>query len=236
MNKSTRNEETTVHQEISLLLPWYVNASLDDQDRLKVDSHLAECAICRDDLRLEQRVYQGVADDAGIEYMPAVSLKKLQSKLDGTKPEAEEVMAPGAAPGAVPRAGFKRRSLPWQGLMAASIAVLAVAVSLLAADRWMHARIRGAAPEFYTVTNPVVRPQDEVIRAVFAPNITLVELQGVLDEAQLRIVAGPTEAGVYSLARKSDVPVSSSLARLRAHSTVRFAESTQPVGESGQTP
>jgi hypothetical protein len=61
---------------------------------------------------------------------------------------------------------------------------------------------------------------------VFSPNITLVELQSLLDEAQLRIISGPSEAGVYSLAAKSNLPVSKSLALLRQHAAVRFAEGT----------
>jgi hypothetical protein len=54
-----------------------------------------------------------------------------------------------------------------------------------------------------------------------------VELQAILDEAQLRIVSGPTEAGVYSLAANSDRPVTDSLSLLRRHASVRFAESTR---------
>jgi hypothetical protein len=75
-----------------------------------------------------------------------------------------------------------------------------------------------------------------VIRAVFAPSITLVELQSILDEAQLRIVSGPTEAGVYSLASKSTLTVPASLALLRQHPTVRFAEGTLPERKSGNSP
>jgi len=41
---------------------------------------------------------------------------------------------------------------------------------------------------------------------VFSPTITLVELQAILDEAQLRIISGPTEAGVYSLRRRPPTP------------------------------
>jgi len=64
-------------------------------------------------------------------------------------------------------------------------------------------------------------------RAVFSPTLTLVELQRILDESQLRIISGPSEAGVYSLAANSRRTVGSSLALLRAHAEVRFAESTQ---------
>jgi hypothetical protein len=75
-----------------------------------------------------------------------------------------------------------------------------------------------------------------VIRAVFSPTITLVQLQSLLDEAQLKIVSGPTEAGVYSLASNSTLTVRSSLALLRQHATVRFAEATAPEPDSGNAP
>ncbi|MEA3197038.1 MAG: hypothetical protein QOF32_1090, partial [Gammaproteobacteria bacterium] len=83
---------------------------------------------------------------------------------------------------------------------------------------------------------PRVHAPGEVIRAVFSPTITLVELQAILDEAQLRIVSGPTEAGVYSLAANSSRPVISSLALLRGHTKVRFAEGTEPTLGPGDTP
>ena len=80
---------------------------------------------------------------------------------------------------------------------------------------------------YHTVTSAAPRAPDEVIRAVFSPAITLVELQAILDEAQLRIISGPTEAGVYSLAATSERPVTASLSLLRRHTSVRFAESTR---------
>jgi hypothetical protein len=52
----------------------------------------------------------------------------------------------------------------------------------------------------------------------------------------LRIISGPTEAGVYSLAAQSNRPVSSSLALLRQHAAVRFAESTRPDRKPGASP
>jgi len=68
----------------------------------------------------------------------------------------------------------------------------------------------------------------EAIRAVFAPDVTLVQLEAVLDDARLRIVAGPSEAGVYSLAQTGEHgSVAEALTRLRGHTEVRFAESTE---------
>jgi hypothetical protein len=241
-------DDAQEHMEIAALIPWYVNDSIGEHERQRVEAHLLLCAHCRDDLALERSVYQRMTAETAIEYMPAASLKRLQARLDGIDPAASaDVPADVTAevPADVPAKVVsevavtekpRRRSMPWQGLMAASVAVMAVALSLLAADRWMQFRARTAAPNYYTVTTSTPRAPNEVIRAVFSPTVTLVELQTMLDEAQLRIISGPTEAGVYSLASTSQRPVSSSLALLRGHAKVRFAEGTQPSTGPGDTP
>jgi hypothetical protein len=229
MSSNRRTDMTPEHHEIAALIPWYVNASLDRAARHRVDAHLNGCAICRDDLRTEQRIFEALDVETAIEYMPAASLKRLQAQLDAAQePAAPAVQAPARA-----AAGAQKWRRP---LLAASIAAIAVAVTVLMADRWMPLRAQLLAPNYHTVTSAQLRPKDEVIRAVFAPTITLVELQAILDESQLRIVSGPTEAGVYSLAGKSGQSVSASLALLRRHSTVRFAEETRSESEPGSAP
>jgi hypothetical protein len=212
------------HQAISGILPWFVNGTLGELERQRVDAHLRTCAVCRNDLLQEQRVYQAMAGETSVEYMPAASLKRLQAKLDGPRKGAAPVEM--AASPAMPVKQPTRRWMPWQRI-AASIAVAAVVLSLLTMNQWARFRTRELSPDYQTVTTSRSRAPDEVIRAVFSPSITLVELQAILDEAQLRIVAGPTEAGVYSLARNSEQSVNSSLALLRRHADVRFAESTE---------
>jgi hypothetical protein len=197
---------------IADLFPWYLNGTLGSRERQRVEAHVQECSTCREELERERRIYEEMAVEPSVEYMPAPSLKRLQAAISAQGAE-HTPSQPAVA----------RRLLPWTGLAAASIVVAAVAVAFLTADRWGHSR----RPDYHTVTTSAPRPQDEVIRAVFAPTITLVDLQGILAEAQLRITAGPTEAGVYSLAATSRRPVSASLALLRNHPEVRFAESTQ---------
>ena len=223
------------HPEISELIPWYVNGTIGDLDRQRVDEHLAECGCCRNELASEQRIAETMSADPSLEYMPAASFKRLTARLDRLPPAT----APGSAPpggspsldGVSPDLPSTRSPHAWR--LAASLAALALAFGAVPAYRWMRSNPAGASADYHTVTASTPRPRDEVIRAVFSPTITLVELQAILEEAQLRIVAGPTEAGVYSLAAKSSRPVASSLALLRRHSAVRFAESTRAGHEQG---
>ena len=220
---------TPVHLDISALIPWYVNGSIGERDRQRVDEHMALCVQCRNELARDRWIHDRMTGENAVEYIPVASLNRLQARLDDVHSEPADPPMADTAAAAKPRHG----SMPWQGLMAASIAVMAVAISLLAADRWLQSGAHGTAPAYHTVTSAAPRAPDEAIRAVFSPTITLIELQGILDEAQLRIVSGPTEAGVYSLAVKSRQSVNSSLALLRAHAQVRFAESTQTSMGSG---
>jgi anti-sigma factor RsiW len=231
MTHHRRTEYSAEHHEVSALLPWYVNETLAESERQRVDAHLGDCTACRDDLAAQQRICEAIAAQPALDYMPVASLKRLQTRLDAQVETGRPLPATPAAQH--PQAAGRT---PWRALMAASVAGMAVALAVFAAGRWIQVDSRLTQPKYRTVTNSAPRPQGEVIRAVFSPNITLVELQAILDEAQLRIVSGPTEAGVYSLASKSTLTVRSSLALLRQHSTVRFAEGTLPEPDPGSSP
>src|ERR1700688_2357923 len=136
MTPRHRSSVACEHQEISTLLPWYVNGRIGEQERQRVDAHLILCAGCRDDLARGRTISQGMTAEPAVEYMPAASLKRLQARLDGV---AGAASANAEAP--VPAARKpRRRPLTWQGLIAASVAVMAAALSLLGAARSVPTR------------------------------------------------------------------------------------------------
>ena len=244
------------HEELSALLPWYVNDTLSDRDRHRFEAHLGGCAACRTELHQERQIHERMSAKPGVEYLAAPSLQRLQARLDllrantpaapsldavpaACEPAQPELPPKEALPAAKPDESVPslRRAMglrrPLMRTKVAAALVLAAAFGVLAANRW-HVRIQAFEPNYRTVTSTASRPSAEVIRAVFAPTVTLVDLQAILDDSQLRIVAGPTEAGVYSLAATSSRSVGASLAILRRHPNVRFAESTLPGDEPGQ--
>jgi RNA polymerase sigma-70 factor (ECF subfamily) len=113
----------------------------------------------------------------------------------------------------------------------AALAVLAIGLSIWGAASWMHGGATLSDAPYRTVTLPAPVMEGAVIRAVFAPSLALKERSALLDRAGLKIVAGPTEAGVYSLAPVSiadSARLESALRQLRAHPGVSFAE---PIAE-----
>jgi anti-sigma factor RsiW len=221
------DQSRTPCREVSEALPWYVNGTISEEERQRVDAHLAQCANCRHELAQDRLVYRGMNTETAVEYMPAASLKRMQSRLDAVE-AAASVNVASEKP--------DRPPMQWQGLLVASIATMAVAIGLLAFNQWMQLRARTLAPKYHTVTTPMPRAQGEVIRAVFSPAITLAEVQVILNNAGLRIVSGPTEAGVYSLAANSKRSVGASLEILRSNAKVRFAESIQSTVGTDDTP
>jgi anti-sigma factor ChrR (cupin superfamily) len=115
MTDRHRSPAACNYRDISALLPWYVNGSIGEHERQRVDAHLILCTGCREDLAQERRIYQGMTAETAVEYMPAASLKRLQARLDGVVGAASANV--GAEVSAARRPG--RRSTPWQGWMAA---------------------------------------------------------------------------------------------------------------------
>jgi hypothetical protein len=211
-------EHAVDHEETWDLLPWYVNGRLDEPERQRIDGHLRTCAACRNELAAQRQLYELMTPDSTFEHLPSAGLKRLRQRL---APQ-DTMIEP--SPVAPTRRPSSARRPPWQGVMAASVAVMAIALSVLAAVLWSQSQRRAPPADYYTVTTATPHTAGEVIRAVFISTITLSELQAVLEDAQLKIVAGPTEAGVYTLAAATSQPTDWSLQRLRRQPAVRFAE------------
>jgi RNA polymerase sigma-70 factor, ECF subfamily len=109
----------------------------------------------------------------------------------------------------------------------AALAAFATGALIWAAFSWMHRETPFSNAPYRTVTIAAPVIEDAVIHAVFAPTLTLRERSSLLERAGLRIVAGPTAAGVYTLAPVSPADpaaLETALQQLRAHPSVRLAE------------
>ena len=46
------------HEEVFGLFPWYLNGTIAETERQKVDEHVRVCATCRDQLAREREIYR----------------------------------------------------------------------------------------------------------------------------------------------------------------------------------
>jgi hypothetical protein len=139
-------------------------------------------------------------------------------------------------PGPAPARSARRRSrgigkaaMPW---LIAAMVVQAIGLAALGVAWWSRpvapvALQPGSGAVYRTLSAPDAAPQAATIRVVFAPEITMAQVQAMLAAARLQVRAGPSDVGVWTLgpARDSNrAETEAALRELRASSQVRFAE------------
>lgn len=227
------------HQEAWELLPWYVNDTLQDEERRAVEEHLARCPLCRSELASSRQVALAVQRAAELPDVAAERIDRLLARLD----EPAVARAAGESATGAPAAATVGRLAPavrWAlALQAAAILALALGLAyLLAVPRALSSPEpatsqaasptagSSAGPDFRTLAAPPAAAAPAArVRVVFDPAASEEELRRLLLEAGARFAGGPSPAGVYALEVAGGAPAAAdALARLRAHPRVELAE------------
>jgi hypothetical protein len=193
-------------------IPWLVNGRASDDERAALEQHLAHCADCRAEVAMQRTLLQGMQTRPLVEKMPHASFQKLNARIDAER-------------AAVHHHPQRRRQAPalvqW---LTAAVVIQALLLGTLLATL-LHGRQQAAEEAPYrTVSSPAATPGKPSVRAVFAMDMTLGELQALLERSHLRIMGGPSAEGVYTLASTTAGDGRRALLTLRAHPAVRFAE------------
>ena len=216
------------HRQAWDLIPWFINGSAPDSRSASLEHHLRECPECRAEVEAQRAIMQAMKKRPLVETMPHGSLQKLWARIDAQPVPAAEPTARG-----IPDTIRIRQRPPRMAMwLAAAIVMQAL---LLGAVTLLLMRMPGDEGAFRTVSSPAAVTTAPSVRAVFAPDMTLGELQALLERAGLRIVNGPTPEGVYTLAgtQSANADPARQLAVLRSHPATRFAE---PIGSPARSP
>lgn len=239
--------------EAARLLPWHLTGRLAAADAARVAQHLSQCATCRADLESQRLLRARLRDDGPLDYAPQAGLAATLARIDELGRELDVPAAATATPAAaaagapaIAAQGHDRRAR-WRApqWLAAAVVVQAIGLGILGSLLVARdAARRPAQPARYeTLTAPQAEARDGQLRAVFSPDMTLGQLEQLLGARGLQVVAGPTEAGVYTLglgpaaqeptspdATSHEAPsperIGTALRALRADPRVRFAEPT----------
>ena len=71
----------TCHDDVWLLLPWYVNQSLSGEERELVEEHLKGCVTCRGELNIQRKLQEEVRNSETAGLCEHIQLENLIQKI-----------------------------------------------------------------------------------------------------------------------------------------------------------
>lgn len=198
------------HDEANALLPWLANGTLAGGERHEVEAHVRDCIRCRRELDSLATLRRELADPPDV---PAPDMRRVNARIDAHRG------------GPIRRFIAPLLTSPVRvALLAQSIALVALAIILV----WP-----AASPEHYrTLTDVADLPAGAYVRTVFGPDVTRRELERLLADLDLRIAAGPSPRGVYTLRSTDGFALEGErLEELRQRPDVLFAEPLRIGGD-----
>ena len=210
------DERFADHREAWELIPWVVNGTATEQERALVHAHLAGCADCTSEFRFQSELRTDRARHihAGCECVSFLSKAEHPAgQCTGCERDVPSALC------SLHRQAHAAGRCGARGRMP---------------DRAQHGTVgcvgRRLVWRLIGRSAPAQKsPRHATIRAVLDPALSVGELQAMLAELRLQIVAGPSAAGVYSLAPEagaSSASTAQTVSKLRSRTGVRFAEPT----------
>lgn len=199
------------HEQCWELIPWIVNGRANETEQRTVLAHAEDCAECREELERHRQMLLHMRGTDEIIPAPNASWQKLLAQIDEQPTQASK-------PHKIRR--------PW---LIAALWLQLVAIAALAGA--LFSSSLRPQPEYTTLSSAQTTDLQAAVRVVFAPNAALDAVNRLLRQVKCDIVAGPSEAGVYTLATGDGKDVNQIITTLRSQSEVLFAEriATEPI-------
>jgi hypothetical protein len=209
------------HHQAWESIPWVVNGSASEAQTRATREHLRGCADCREALAFEQRLRDALTSQQPEVGDAARGWQSLNARLDDSPAGSRQVYRP------TPERAWAATSIPIRWL-AAAVIVEALALGAIVTSSWISRTGQEEPVGAYRTLSQIALPRAApTIRVVLSPSMTLEQLRVLLNSAQLQVVAGPGESGVWSLAPADYAAViatEAALRELRGSPQVRFAE------------
>ncbi len=233
--KNLYNKSYSDHQELSLLLPWYVNKTLHGNDLTALESHLSVCLTCKRELNQLHKLAQAVKQEGSLDSAEQVSFARLKKRLHAgdqldlqSLPQQQRKDTVGNV-----RQLDKARKPAWANAISRPALALAAAVLLSLAvimPRYYIDNSPQVVGNYRTLSSDAQLNEIAIaneIRVVFAENIDQGQKNKILERVNGQIVASPTAQGVYTVRLDRNIASKRLLdvvESLRKDSNVIFAE------------
>jgi len=231
MTHSDHTGPLGAHGECWNLLPWIANESAAAKDVARVEGHLRDCRECQEELEFQRQVRNAIRSEEAIVLAPQTSLQKLMQRIDAVPDLDDEELEIEAPASVTPLAAARREPARWSRWLPIAAAVQGIAIAGLLGAVWMQSQTQNdlTAGRYSVLTTPTATvTHGPVIRVVFAGDVAVDDMNRVVRAIDAQIIAGPSEAGVYTLgltgAAADKSGVEKAIAQLRADGRVMFAE------------
>ncbi len=173
----TDNSQMQDHDKIDLLLPWFVNETLDPVEHDRVAAHLATCSICQDSVALLTDVQAAVVRHKATPIVPQPRVNELMDSI-GTKDSNHN----------------RNQEYSRIFMAAAGITALLIATLLLTNNQ----NATNDSQKFETATSVTGNAtMDYVLSIQFESGTTVAEREQVLQDIEARDVSGGSEVGAF---------------------------------------
>lgn len=222
--------DTSMHRHTWDQIPWIVNGTLSQAERRVVDSHLENCADCREELEFQRRLAIAMEKSGTPDVDPRQSWEQLRARIDAAPvavaPPPQKAHGPGPATGKRRARGMSGEWIPW---LVAAMVVQAIGLGVLGTVLWSRpsAQLASGTSTYRTLSAAEPAARNATIRVVFDDDMTMGRMKTLLLAAGMQVQSGPTSAGVWSLEPIRDSSRSATqdaLRELRDSPGVRFAE------------
>ena len=165
------------HDEIDLLLPWYVNDTLESAEHDRVAAHVITCATCRESVALLSGIQSAVVRNKATPIVPQPRVDNLLDIID---------------------AGTPSRQRDWrqpQIMIAAAVAALLLIAALILSNQ----DDLTATPQIFETATSMQQAaaMDYVLSIQFASGTLAAEHERVLQDIDARDISGGIDAGAY---------------------------------------
>ena len=240
--------DTSTHDEVSLLLPWYINGSLGDRQKTLVGEHVRNCIACRRQMEIETRTLAAFRAESPLDQSAQAGFERLHVRIAAREPSRSRRRLAGAVGLDWNRVLDKIQSWtgmrPGMAMAALPLAVIALAFGLTrlpqqtAGDSVYGPGSASKARDGYQTLSShagaVAKPWD--VQVIFAPGTSNDTIERLLRSIPATIVDGPTGVGVYTLKLpelSADADFQAAIVALRARQEVAFAEAAHPLSIPG---
>ena len=200
----------SLHDQAQMLLPWYINGTLDPHEKADVEAHLAACAECRTDIDVERTL---AAELASMPLEAAHGWEMFARRLD-----ASAAMPAPTPAWSIP---FLNRPIRLGWAITAQALAAALVVTVMTAMPGTPSE-----PVYQALGSGSSAARANIV-VLFNPETSEQVMRAALIDADARLVDGPTAAGAY-MAHVAPERRDAALAELRQVRQVVVAQPIDP--------